>query len=90
MKKIIGVAVKYNESDFFVSLPEPNRHHHIIRMMVEEGFEEPPIIGEQGFVDTMHNFLTREESYDIAIENGQFNRRDKRITSKKLFSEDLW
>lgn len=87
--EITGVAIKYNKDSFFVSLPKPNRHHHIIRMMINEKLEESPIVGEQGFIDQYNNFISREDAYKIAIKNGQFNRKYE-SNMKILFSEDLW
>lgn len=87
--KIVGVAIVYNSE--VVSLPEPARHGDVIRYLVEERNEMPPIKGQQGFVDEAGRFLSRESAYTIAINNGQFKPRpDGGCKLKQLFSEDLW
>ena len=52
---------------------------------------------EQGFIDQYGLFLTREEAWTIAQENGQIKRRvggDERVvageTKYRLFSENLY
>lgn len=52
---------------------------------------------EQGFIDQHGLFLTREEAWTIAQENGQIKRRvggDERVvageTKYRLFSENLY
>ncbi len=44
---------------------------------------------DQGFVDCRGNFLTREEAWVVASENGQIIRRVGG-DGKKLFSENLY
>jgi hypothetical protein len=45
---------------------------------------------EQGFINQFSEFLTREESYIIAKENGQIIRPDGTHDDKTLFSECLY
>lgn len=45
---------------------------------------------EQGFVDQFGDFLTREEAYIIAKENGQIIRPDGTHDDKTLYSECLY
>jgi len=51
IQKIVGVAVRYNGLVF--SLPAPNRHHHVLRMIGgiygphEEGF----VLGDGTYID---------------------------------------
>jgi hypothetical protein len=70
------------------SLPKPNRHNHVIAMMVKEYKLKPPCSGEeQGFLIDGETFVNREEAAKIAIASGQI----KKLTCKdELFSEDLW
>lgn len=44
---------------------------------------------EQGFIDQMGDFYTREEAFKLAKENGQFKRRGD-AAEGILFSEDLY
>lgn len=44
---------------------------------------------EQGFVDQLGNFLTREEAWDIAKARGQV-RTENGICCGTLYSEDLY
>lgn len=78
--KIIKVAIKYNGTVY--SLPEPNRHHHVIRMI--GGIKGSDT---QGFLTDTGEFLTRKEAYQLALTNGQLNRVPG---GYELFSEDLW
>lgn len=82
---IIGVAIRH-EADVFC-LAQPNRHHDVIRHMVDDRNISPPISGEQGFFNEEGDFITREEARDIAIKNGQCKTPRH---SRLLFSEDLW
>lgn len=44
----------------------------------------------QGFIDQRGNFLTREEAFDIAEENGQIIRLCGSEDRRKLYSENLY
>lgn len=88
LNRIIGVAIKSKEDGKVNILEKPNRHHHVIKAMVESGYSKP-IKGIQGFIDDQMNFLTREEAFELANKNGQYNRTDN-CNLYKLFSEDLW
>ena len=44
----------------------------------------------QGFIDQRGNFLTREEAFDIAEENGQIIRLCGSENTRKLYSENLY
>lgn len=65
------------------------RHGHIIRDMVECGYltdmNKPVLDSEQGFVDDLGNYLTRDQARMVAIEAGQVP-----IDHGTLYSEDLW
>jgi len=82
--QISGVAIRLGE-DRIISLPEPYRHHHVIRVASYLG-EKIPIIGEQGFVDAEGAFLDREEALEVAVTCGLIDWSHDR----ELFSEDLW
>lgn len=83
--EITGVAIFYNETLY--TLPKPNRHHDVIRMI-------GGIYGNhiEGFVDSDGNFLNRRAAMKRAIATGQFKRptNPKLYQGEDLFSEDLW
>lgn len=83
--RITHVAVKYQGVVY--SLPAPNRHHHVIRMI--GGINGPD---EQGFLDNNGNFLTRRQAMLLARGNGQLKRREgpEHYQGPELYSEDLW
>lgn len=72
------------------SLPAPNRHHHVIRMIVEQaGVSYVDCYGSnEGFLDNDGNYLTRTDALFRAQECGQLNDRD--IIGGQLYSENLW
>jgi hypothetical protein len=87
---ITHVAIKYK--GFVYSLPRPNRHHHVIRMIAEingVGIKGPDV---QGFLDDKGNFLNRQEAYIHAKECVQVIRKvtPGNYDGDSLFSEDLW
>lgn len=89
MIQITHVAIQYAGKTY--SLPAPNRHHHVIRMIAKEngvGINGPDV---QGFLDSDGNFLTRLEAMKLAKENGQFSRNpDDGYQGDELYSEDIW
>lgn len=70
------------------SLPIPNRHHDIIRVMVQNLGHPKPIDGEQGFVLTDGSFVDRITAKFHAIANNQL--LDRASKSDLLFSECMW
>lgn len=88
MEKIVGVAVVYNGTLY--SLPAPNRHHNVFRVINNVaggcGFTN------EGFITTSGVFLNRKEAMQLAKENGQLNRRQgsQYYQGPELYSEDLW
>lgn len=78
--QIEHVAVIYNGMTY--SLPRPNRHHHVIRII--GGINGPH---REGFIDTLGNYLSRTQAYTLATNNGQVNRDANR---NELYSEDVW
>ena len=83
--RVVAAAI-IGEDGHPYSLPEPMRHHHVIRHMASLG-HRTPIMGEQGFVLNTGRFVDRTEAAAIAIAAGQ-------ISGLKwppyLYSEDLW
>ena len=69
------------------SVPQPGRHHDVIREMVELGYDKP-IRGEQGFVTNTGLFVRRVPAKNIAREVGQLLERA--MDHRQLYSEDVW
>lgn len=84
-QQITHVAIKYANKVF--SLPAPNRHHDVIRMI--GGISGPDV---QGFLDANGVFLNRKQAFEVATQTGQIKRPDTPGTYQgpQLFSEDLW
>jgi hypothetical protein len=84
-QQITHVAIKYANKVF--SLPAPNRHHDVIRMI--GGIDGPDV---QGFLDANGVFLNRTQAFEVATQTGQIKRPDTPVTYQgpRLFSEDLW
>lgn len=87
MESIIGVAIIGYDGNVY-SLPKPNRHHHVIHMMVKQYNHPIPINGEQGFITNEGKFVNRIEAKVIAVNNNQLTSRAG--NEEELFSEDVW
>lgn len=98
LSPIIAVAIKEGSGEIW-SLPKPNRHGDVIRLMREHGLDGQ---GQCGFI-AGGKFLTRREAWDNAYANGQIlppynpmNPNDRRWDLKpdseprELASEDIW
>jgi hypothetical protein len=87
--KITHVAVRWHEKVY--SLPEPNRHHHVLRLIseTEKASYIPHGEKEEGFLDAEGRFLNRAQAVVSAIQNDQVKDVSK-IRLGMLFSEDLW
>ena len=83
---IAAAAIKYG--DLIVSMPRPNRHHHIIHKMFHQFAIRTGSNGEQGFITDKGEFVNREEGLHIAKSNAQIIH--KFGSSCCLFSEDMW
>lgn len=70
------------------SLPQPNRHHDIIKMMREAGYEGPLQGDRQGFVLSDGRFARRKSAMSVAHRAKQIKRGE--TISATLTSEDLW
>ena len=84
---ITHVAIKSNHDGNVYKLPKPNRHCHVIAMLVKSGFPKP-VTGTQGFTTDNGIFMDRKEAAIYAITEGQIN--ELQWTKDNLFSEDLW
>lgn len=72
------------------SVDKPGRHHDVIKVMREKGYEGPVGGIRQGFLVSGGRFVTREEALSIAIEAGQVEISKCVAPKTGLFSEDVW
>ncbi len=89
---ITHVAIRFEGVVY--SLPAPNRHHDVIRKIVEETgvkfvYKNPDTDDAQGFLDDTGRFLNRKQALIHAIVNDQVKDLNK-VRLDMLFSEDLW
>ena len=69
------------------------RHNDIIHYLIKLGYQRPIPNNEQGFIDHMGYFLTREESLEHCIVVEQIKLKENKqpdIIGSVLTSEDLW
>lgn len=85
--KITHVAIRFQGVVY--SLPPPNRHHHVIRLIVEQTGVDSVDNDEQGFLDESGRFLSRRQALVSARLFGQI-KDESQIRAGRLFSEDLW
>lgn len=91
--KLTHVAIRFQGKVY--SLPPPNRHHNIIRLIVDETgvshVDSPE--EDQGFLDETGRFLNRKQAFVSAELNGQLLPDipgKSPIIRGILFSENLW
>lgn len=86
--RVTHVAIRFQGTIY--SLPEPNRHHHVIAHIVNmTGAMTVDAYGDdQGFIDEGGRYLTRKQAKMSAIMNNQI--REGRGQFPELYSEDLW
>jgi hypothetical protein len=87
MTTIEHVAIMYEGKLW--SLPRPNRHHNIIRVIAAcngVGIKGPNV---QGFLTDQGRFVDRKEALQIALAAGQVLNPDD-VRGARLYSEDLW
>ncbi len=91
---ITHVAIRFRNKVY--SLPAPNRHHDVIRMIVEtEGVDRVDSNGNddpdnwQGFLDENGTYYNRKQALIHAMVNNQVKEPDM-IRCGMLFSEDVW
>jgi len=87
--RVTHVAIRFQGQVY--SLPAPNRHHNVIRHIVEKtGAQYVDARDEdQGFLDESGRYLNRRQALASARYNGQVKDPAK-IRCRMLFSEDLW
>jgi hypothetical protein len=88
MHPITHVAIRFGGKIW--SLPAPNRHHDVIRLIVQEtGVDHVDANGDdQGFLDASGRYLRRKAALASARINGQIKRET--APGHGLFSEDIW
>lgn len=86
---LVAVAIRFQGKIY--SLPKPNRHHNVIRLIAETtGVSYVDSRGEdQGFLDEDGNYLNRKQALLSAKINNQILDESK-IVANQLFSENLW
>ena len=83
--RITHVAILYK--DVLYSLPQPNRHHDVIRL-IQEKTGDDHIRGSQGFINPEGGgFMNRTAAAYRAKRWGQIKETK---WGKELYSEDLW
>lgn len=87
--KLTHVAIRFRGKVW--SLPAPNRHHDVIRMIVREtGADTVDSRNEdQGFLDENGTYLNRKQALVSAQLFDQI-KPDATIRLEMLFSEDVW
>jgi hypothetical protein len=87
--KITHVAIRFEGVVY--ALPEPNRHHDVIKFIVNTtGATHVDAYGDdQGFQDASGTYLTRQQALISALLNNQVKDPSK-IRLGMLFSEDIW
>lgn len=87
--KITHVAIRFN--GVIYSLPAPNRHHHVIALIIEQtGVETVDSHDDdQGFLDESGRYLRRRPALASAQANNQI-KPGTIIRCNMLFSEDVW
>lgn len=87
---ITHVAIRFQGKVW--SLPAPNRHHHVIRLIVEQTGVKSVDAREddQGFLVNDGRYCRRGPALKIARDCGQLKPGGMGEKLGKLFSEDVW
>lgn len=88
---ITHVAIRFQGKLY--SLPKPNRHHDVIRLIAKETGEKyiDAHGDDQGFLNDMGVYFERRFALNVARKAGQLNVvRPKTHPQHLLFSEDIW
>lgn len=84
---VVAAAIKHPDGTVY-RLPPPNRHHNVIKHMVDQGIDTYYTIDDQGFVLSNGEYASREDAKVVAKRADQL--LDRASSSKQLFSEDVW
>lgn len=87
---ITHVAIRFQGEVY--SLPNPNRHHDVVRHIVEvTGATQVNTHGEdQGFLDAHGRYLNRKQALVSAQLNEQVKDACLSVKLGELYSEDIW
>jgi hypothetical protein len=90
MARITHVAIRFQGTTY--ALPAPNRHHDVIRYIVETAGVETVDVhdDDQGFLDESGHYLTRRQALRIAQQEKQLLERAIGPKLGWLYSEDVW
>jgi hypothetical protein len=87
--RIDRAAIKLDDGRVF-SVDRPGRHHDVIRIIRESGYDGPVGGERQGFVLNSGIFARRKPALNIALNSGQVNLEKCVAPGIGLFSEDVW
>ena len=87
--RVEKAAIRTNEGQVF-SVDPPMRHHDVIRVIRESGYDGPVGGDRQGFVLSNGRFVMRKAALRVAIKAGQVQRGKCHAPAVGLFSEDVW
>ncbi len=87
---ITHVAIRFQGNVY--SLPAPNRHHHVIRLIVEQTGVKyvDSRDDDQGFLIDGGEYVRRKPALRVARECGQLKPGGMGEKLGKLYSEDVW
>jgi hypothetical protein len=86
---ITHVAIRFKGEIY--SLPAPNRHHDVIRHIIDSTGEThvDSRDEDQGFLDSTGRYLTRWQALRVASQAGQLKPNEP-VRIGLLFSENVW
>lgn len=84
--RVVAAAILSLATDEVFSVPQPGRHHDVIRLMGAK-FNQSD---EQGFILSDGRFVMRKAALSIAYRTGQLPEGGGVAPQHGLFSEDLW
>lgn len=88
-ERIVAAAIMVGE--VILTMPIPARHHSIMYEFCQNIPESQwPIFGEQGFLTSSGQFVSRAGAKKMAREAGQKMLIEDHARHENLFSEDLW
>ncbi len=87
--RVERAAIRTNEGRVF-SVDPPGRHHDVIRLIRESGYDGPVGGDRQGFIVSGGLFVMRKAALRVAIKAGQVERDKCHAPAVGLFSEDVW
>lgn len=86
---LVAVALRFQGKIY--SLPKPNRHHHIVELILKEtGVASVDTdLEDEGFLDENKRFYNRKQGLYHARKNNQIKDESK-VRCNLLTSEDIW